>query len=70
MARTLSGSNIPGKSWPGSDDNEGGALRVPQSSSITRTSLSNCLMSHPGHLLGGGWVLTSLQRDSQRREKE
>ena len=34
--------------------------RIPQSSSITGTSPSDCLVTYPGHLLG--WVLTILQR--------
>ena len=37
--------------------------RVLQSSSITRISPSDCLVSYPGHSLGGG--LTTLQRCSQ-----
>ena len=40
------------QSGPGSDSNEG-VLRIPQSSSITGTSLSDCLVSYPGHSLGG-----------------
>ena len=31
---------------------EGGVLRIPQSSSITGTSLSECFVSYPGHSLG------------------
>ena len=53
--RTLSG--------PGSDGNEG-VLCIPQSSSITGASLSDCLVSYPGHSLGE-WRLTPLQRCSQ-----
>ena len=41
----------PGQSWLGSNGNEG-VLYIPQSSSITGTSLSNCLVSYPGHTLG------------------
>ena len=37
-------------------------LRIPQSSNITGTSPSNCLVSYPQHSLG--WGLTSLQRCS------
>ena len=40
-----------------------GVLHIPQSSSIAGTSPSDCLVSYPGHSLGGG--LTSLQRSSQ-----
>ena len=49
--RTLSGATTPGQSGPGSEDNEG-ALRILQSSSITGESLSNCLMSSRGHSFG------------------
>ena len=53
---------MPGQSGPGSNGNEG-VLRIPQSSSITGTLPSDCLVSYPGHLLGGG--LIPLQRCSQ-----
>ena len=43
---------LRGQSGPGSDGNEG-VLRIPQSSSIAGTSLSNCLVSYPEHSLGG-----------------
>ena len=49
----LSGATTPGQSGPGSDGNEG-ILCIPQSSSITWTSPSDCLASYPVHLLGGG----------------
>ena len=49
--RTLSGATTPGQSGPGSNGNEG-ALRIPQSSSITGTSTSDCLVSYPRHSLG------------------
>ena len=39
----LSGATTPGQSGPGSDGNEE-VLRIPQSSSIAGTSLSNCLV--------------------------
>ena len=48
--RTLSGATTPGQSGPGSDGNEG-VLRILQSSSITGTSPSDCLVSYAGHLL-------------------
>ena len=51
--RALSGATTPGQSGPESDGNEG-VLRIPQSSSIAGTSPSDCLMSYPGHSLGGG----------------
>ena len=53
---------MPGQSGPGSNANEE-VLRIPQSPSIARTSPSDCLVSYPGHSLGGG--LTPLQRCSQ-----
>ena len=37
-------------SGPGSDDNEG-VLHIPQSSMITGTSPSDCLVSYLGHSL-------------------
>ena len=49
----LSGATTPGKSGPGSNGNEG-VVRIPQSSSIAGTSPSDCLVSYPGHSLGGG----------------
>ena len=49
---TLSGATITGQNGLGSDSNEE-ALHISQSSSITGTSPSDCLMSNPGHLLGG-----------------
>ena len=48
----LSGATTPGQSEPGSDGNEG-VLRTSQSSSITGTSPSDCLVSYPGHTLAG-----------------
>ena len=47
----LSGATTPGQSGPRSDGNEG-VLNIPQSSSITGVSPSDCLLSYPGHLLG------------------
>ena len=43
--RTLSGATSPGHSGPGSDGNEV-VLRIPQSSGITVTSSSECLVSY------------------------
>ena len=45
LDRTLSGAIAPGQSEPGSNGTEG-VHRIPQSSSITRTSLSDCLVSN------------------------
>ena len=62
MDRALSGATTPSQSGPGSNGNEG-VLRIPQSSCITGTSPSDCLVSYPGHSFGG--YLTPLQRCSQ-----
>ena len=59
--RALSGATTPGQSAPGSDGNEW-MLHIPQSSTITGTSPSDCLVSYPGHSGGG---LTPLQRCSR-----
>ena len=37
-----------------SNDGNKGVLHTPQSSSIIGTSPSDCLVSYPGHSLGGG----------------
>ena len=49
------GPNQVGQSGPASNGNEG-APRIPQNSSITRTSPSDCLVSYPGHLLEGSFT--------------
>ena len=54
--RALSDATTLGQSGPGSDGNKG-VLRIPQSSSITGTSLSDCLEWYPGHLLVGVLLL-------------
>ena len=59
---TLSDVTTPGQIGPWSDSNEG-VLRIPQSSSITGVSPSDCFLSYQGDSLGGG--LTPLQRGSQ-----
>ena len=46
--RTLSGAFTLGQSGPRNDGNEV-VLSIPQSSSITRASASDCLMSYPEH---------------------
>ena len=43
--RGLSGATTPGQSGPGSNGNEG-VLCIPQNSSITGTSPSDCLVSY------------------------
>ena len=54
----LSGATTPGQSGPGSDGNEG-VLHIPQIFSTAGTSPSDCLVSYPGHLLGGVLPLCS-----------
>ena len=49
--KLLSSATTTGQSRPGSDGNKG-VLRIPQSSYITGTSSSDCLVSYPGHMLG------------------
>ena len=56
--RNLSGATILGQSSPGSNGSEG-VLRIPQSSSITGTSPSDCLVSYPGLSLGRGFYPTA-----------
>ena len=57
--RALSGVTTPGQSEPGSDGNEE-VLRIPQSSRITRTSLSDCLVSIQDiHVAGWGSYLSA-----------
>ena len=58
----LSGATTPGQSEPGSNGNEG-MLRISESPRITATSLSDCLVSYPGHSLGGVGV-SPLCRDA------
>ena len=48
--RFLSGATIPDQIGPGSDGNKW-MLCIPQSSSITGTSLSDCLVSYLGHTM-------------------
>ena len=50
--RTLSGATTPAKSGPGSNGNEG-VLRIPQSSSISGTSPSDCFVSYSEQLWRG-----------------
>ena len=51
MERALPSATTPGQSGPGSNSNDG-VLRIPQSSSITGPSPSDCLVSYPEHLWG------------------
>ena len=50
--RSLPGATISGQGGPGSDVNDG-VICILQSSSIIGTSPSDCLVSYPGHSLGG-----------------
>ena len=59
--RILSGVTTPGQSGTGCDGNEG-VLHIPQSSSITGITSSDCFVSYPKYLFGGS--LTPLQRCS------
>ena len=38
-----------------------GAFCIPQSSSITGVSLSDCLMSYPGNFLAGSYTFAEMQ---------
>ena len=58
--RALSGATTLGQSEPGSHGNEG-VLRIPQSSSTAGTSPSDCLVSYPGHSLGGSYPSAEVQ---------
>ena len=50
LDRIPSNDTTLSQSGPGSDGNKG-VLRIPQSSRIADASLSDCLVSYPGHLL-------------------
>ena len=54
MDWTLSGATTLGLNAPGTNGNEG-VLCIPQSSSITGTSPSDCSVSYPGHSLRGSY---------------
>ena len=60
--KTLSGATTLGQCGPGSDGNKG-VLNIPQNSSITGASPSDCLVSYLEHSFAGGGVL-SLCRDA------
>ena len=51
---------MPGQSGPGSNGNEG-VLRILPAPSITGTSPSDCLVSYPGHSLGGSYPPAEVQ---------
>ena len=56
IERAISGATTPGQSGPVSDGNDG-VLHIPQSSSITGTSPSDCLVLYPRHSFGGVLLL-------------
>ena len=58
--RTLSGAITPGQSGPGSNANEG-VFCIPQSSSTTGASPSDCLVSYLGHSLGKSYLFAEMQ---------
>ena len=53
--RSLSGATTPGQSGPGNSGNEG-VLPISQTSSITRTSPSDCLVAYEGHSYEGSYL--------------
>ena len=58
--KTLSGATTQAHSGPWSNGNEG-VHRIPQSSSITEASPSDCLVSYPGHSLGESYPSAEIQ---------
>ena len=58
--RTLSGATTPGQNGPGSNDNEG-VLCIPQNSSTTGASPSECLVSYTGHSLSESYSSAEMQ---------
>ena len=73
---TLSCATTPNQNGPGSDGNEG-VLCIPQSSIITWTSPSDCLVSYPGHsaeksvysTAPADWAMTFLTNGIQTLKK-
>ena len=57
---SLSGVNTPVQSEPGRDGNKG-VLCISQSSKITGTPPSDCLVSYPGHSLVESYPSTEMQ---------
>ena len=64
IRRILFGAATLAQSGSGSDGNKG-LLCIPQNSSITGTSPSDCLVSYLGYSFAGGGGLTPQQRCSQ-----
>ena len=61
--RTLSGATTSDQSGPGSDGIER-ELCIPEFSSNTETSQSDCLVSYPGQSLVGGKVYPTVEKQS------
>ena len=57
--RTISGATTPGQSGPGNNSIEG-VICILQSSSSSKFTQLDCLLSYPGHLLGGGLISSKL----------
>ena len=57
---TLAGATTPSRVGTGNDVNKG-VFPIPQSSNITGTSPSNCLMLYAGHLLMEGVTQSEVQ---------
>ena len=66
--RTLLDATTPGQSGPGSNDNDG-ALRIPQSSSITGASPSDCFVSYPDPRLFSWAVWHSCPMGARNQEQ-
>ena len=60
MDRTLLGATFPGQSEPGSESNVG-VLYIPQSSSITGASPSDCLVSYLGYSFAESYPSAEVQ---------
>ena len=58
--RTILGATTPGQNGPGSDSNEE-ILHIPQCSSITEASPSDCLVSYPEHSLRESYLSAEVQ---------
>ena len=63
IERTLSGATTLGQSGPENNGNKE-VLCILQSSSITGASVSDCLVSYPGHLSRGGGGYPSVEMHS------
>ena len=60
MVRTLSGATTPSQCGPGRYGNKG-VFHIPQSSSITGASPSDCLVSYQRHSLGESYPSAETQ---------